>query len=146
MARNILSIAVPMTVAQVVNILYSLVDRMYIGHIPGVGHTSLTGMGLTLPLISIVLAFANLGGMGGSPLCSIYRGKGEEGLASAVMGNTLSLLLFFGFAIPLVTIGQHPVPAVVLWVCHPSGDHSLFGPHSGGLRGQRRHVALRQGL
>lgn len=104
MARNILSIAVPMTVAQVVNILYSLVDRMYIGHIPGVGHTSLTGMGLTLPLISIVLAFANLGGMGGSPLCSIYRGKGEEGLASAVMGNTLSLLLFFGFAIPLVTI------------------------------------------
>ena len=103
-ARNILSIAVPMTVAQVVNILYSLVDRMYIGHIPGVGHTSLTGMGLTLPLISIVLAFANLGGMGGSPLCSIYRGKGEEGLASAVMGNTLSLLLFFGFAIPLVTI------------------------------------------
>lgn len=104
MARNILSIAVPMTVAQVVNILYSLVDRMYIGHIPGVGHTSLTGTGLTLPLISIVLAFANLGGMGGSPLCSIYRGKGEEGLASAVMGNTLSLLLFFGFAIPLVTI------------------------------------------
>ena len=103
-ARNILSIAVPMTVAQVVNILYSLVDRMYIGHIPGVGHTSLTGMGLTLPLISIVLAFANLGGMGGSPLCSIYRGKGEEGLASAVMGNTLSLLLFFGFAIPLATI------------------------------------------
>ena len=103
-ARNILSIAIPMTVAQVVNILYSLVDRMYIGHIPGVGHTSLTGMGLTLPLISIVLAFANLGGMGGSPLCSIYRGKGEEGLASAVMGNTLSLLLFFGFAIPLVTI------------------------------------------
>lgn len=104
MARNILSIAVPMTVAQVVNILYSLVDRMYIGHVPGVGHTSLTGMGLTLPLISIVPAFANLGGMGGSPLCSIYRGKGEEGLASAVMGNTLSLLLFFGFAIPLVTI------------------------------------------
>ena len=104
MARNILSIAVPMTVAQVVNILYSLVDRMYIGHIPGVGHTSLTGMGLTLPLISIVLAFANLGGMGGSPLCSIYRGKGEEGLARAVMSNTLSLLLFFGFAIPLVTI------------------------------------------
>ncbi len=103
-ARNILSIAVPMTVAQVVNILYSLVDRMYIGHVPGVGHTSLTGMGLTLPLISIVLAFANLGGMGGSPLCSIYRGKGEEGLASAVMGNTLFLLLFFGFAIPLVTI------------------------------------------
>ena len=103
-ARNILSIAVPMTVAQVVNILYSLVDRMYIGHVPGVGHTSLTGMGLTLPLISIVLAFANLGGMGGSPLCSIYRGKGEEGLASAVMGNTLSLLLFFGFAIPLATI------------------------------------------
>ena len=87
MARNILSIAVPMTVAQVVNILYSLVDRMYIGHIPGVGHTSLTGMGLTLPLISIVLAFANLGGMGGSPLCSIYRGKGEEEEAERIMAK-----------------------------------------------------------
>lgn len=93
-----------MTVAQVVNILYSLVDRMYIGHIPGVGHTSLTGMGLTLPLISIVMAFANLGGMGGSPLCSIYRGQGENEEASAVMGNTLTLLLCFGFAIPLLTI------------------------------------------
>ena len=104
MPKNILSIAVPMTVAQVVNILYSLVDRMYIGHIPGVGHTSLTGMGLTLPLISIVLAFANLGGMGGSPLCSIYRGKGEEELAGTVIGNTLTLLLVFGFAIPLLTL------------------------------------------
>ena len=78
MARNILSIAVPMTVAQVVNILYSLVDRMYIGHVPGVGHTSLTGMGLTLPLISIVLAFANLGGMGGSPCAPSTGAKGRR--------------------------------------------------------------------
>lgn len=104
MSKNILSIAIPMTVAQLVNILYSLVDRMYIGHIPGVGHTSLTGMGLTLPLITIVMAFANLGGMGGSPLCSIYRGKGEPEAASAVMGNTLTLLLGFGFVIPLLTL------------------------------------------
>ena len=104
MSKNILSIAIPMTVAQVVNILYSLVDRMYIGHIPGVGHTSLTGMGLTLPLITIVLAFANLGGMGGSPLCSIYRGQGENQQASTVMGNTLTLLLCFGFVIPLLTL------------------------------------------
>ena len=104
MSKNILSIALPMTVAQVVNILYSLVDRMYIGHIPGVGHTSLTGMGLTLPLITIVMAFANLGGMGGSPLCSIYRGQGQEERASTVTGNTLALLLCFGFVIPLVTL------------------------------------------
>lgn len=104
MSRNILSIALPMTVAQVVNILYSLVDRMYIGHIPDVGHTSLTGMGLTFPLITIVMAFANLGGMGGSPLCSIYRGQGEEERASTVTGNTLTLLLCFGFVIPLVTL------------------------------------------
>lgn len=104
MSKNILSIAVPMTVAQLVNILYSLVDRMYIGHIPGVGHTSLTGMGLTLPLITIVMAFANLGGMGGSPLCSIYRGKGELERASAVMGNTLTLLLGFGIVIPVLTL------------------------------------------
>lgn len=121
-----------MTVAQVVNILYSLVDRMYIGHIPGVGHISLTGMGLTLPLISIVLAFANLGGMGGKP--PVLHLPGQRGGGAGQRRH-----------------GQHPVPAVVLWICHPSGDHPLFGPHSHlraepGSKGSRHRHHHRPGL
>ena len=71
MARNILQMALPMTVAQLINILYNVVDRMYLGKLPG--HLSLTGLGLCLPIISILMGFANLCGMGGAPLCSIHR-------------------------------------------------------------------------
>ena len=67
MARNILQMALPMTVAQLINILYNVVDRMYLGKLPG--HLSLTGLGLCLPIISILMGFANLCGMGGAPLC-----------------------------------------------------------------------------
>ena len=70
MARNILQMALPMTVAQLINILYNIVDRMYLGRLPG--HLSLTGLGLCLPIISILMGFANLCGMGGAPLCSIH--------------------------------------------------------------------------
>ena len=71
MARNITRMALPMTVAQLINILYNVVDRMYLGRLPG--HLALTGLGLCLPIISILMAFANLCGMGGAPLCSIHR-------------------------------------------------------------------------
>ena len=94
MARNILQMALPMTVAQLINILYNLVDRMYLGRLPG--HLSLTGLGLCLPIISILMGFANLCGMGGAPLCSIHRGKGEDGEAERILGNSLALLLLFG--------------------------------------------------
>ena len=103
-ARCILSMALPMTVAQLVNILYSVVDRVYIGHIPGSGQTELAGLGLALPIISIIMGFANLCGMGGGPLCSIHRGKGEYEEAERVMGNCLTLLLIFGIAIPLICL------------------------------------------
>ena len=94
MARNILQMARPMTVAQLINILYNVVDRMYLGKLPG--HLSLTGLGLCLPIISILMGFANLCGMGGAPLCSIHRGKGEDGEAERILGNSLALLLLFG--------------------------------------------------
>ncbi len=94
MARNILQMALPMTVAQLINILYNVVDRMYLGRLPG--HLSLTGLGLCLPIISILMGFANLCGMGGAPLCSIHRGKGEDGEAERILGNSLALLLLFG--------------------------------------------------
>ena len=94
MARNIVHMAVPMTVAQLINILYNVVDRMYLGRLPG--HLSLTGLGLCLPIISILMGFANLCGMGGAPLCSICRGRGENEEAEGIMGNAFTLLLLFG--------------------------------------------------
>ncbi len=97
--KAILSLALPMTTAQLINILYNLVDRMYIGRIPGTGRLELTGLGLTLPIISILMGFANLCGMGGAPLFSIHRGKGETEEAESILGNSFSLLLLFGVVV-----------------------------------------------
>ena len=83
-----------MTLAQLINVLYSVVDRMYLGRLPG--HLALTGLGLTMPIISILMGFANLCGMGGAPLCSIHRGQGKEDEAEYVMGNSFTLLLILG--------------------------------------------------
>ena len=102
MARNIVYMAVPMTVAQLINILYNVVDRMYLGRLPG--HLALTGLGLCLPIISILMGFANLCGMGGSPLCSICRGRGENEEAERIMGNSFSLLLLFGAALTVLCL------------------------------------------
>ena len=102
MARNIIYMAVPMTVAQLINILYNVVDRMYLGRLPG--HLALTGLGLCLPIISILMGFANLCGMGGSPLCSICRGQGEDEEAERIMGNSFALLLLFGSALTVLCL------------------------------------------
>ena len=102
MARNIIAMAVPMTVAQLINIPYNVVDRMYLGRLPG--HLALTGLGLCLPIISILMGFANLCGMGGSPLCSICRGRGENEEAERIMGNSFSLLLLFGAALTVLCL------------------------------------------
>lgn len=93
---NIMSLAVPMTLAQLINVLYNIVDRIYIGRIPEHATLSLTGLGLCLPIISMVIAFANLFGMGGSPLCSIERGRGNVDEAERIMGNSFCLMLIFG--------------------------------------------------
>ena len=88
--------------------LYSVGDRIYLGRLPG--HLALTGLGLTLPIISIVMGFANLCGTGGAPLCSIYRGKGEEEEAERIMGNAFTLLLIFGAAVTGVfLLFRHPL-------------------------------------
>lgn len=94
--------AVPMTVAQLINILYNVVDRMYLGRLPG--HLALTGLGLCLPIVSILMGFANLCGMGGAPLCSICRGRGEQEEAEHIMGNSFTLLLLFGTALTVLCL------------------------------------------
>lgn len=102
MAKNILSLAFPMTIAQIINVLYNMVDRMYIGHLPESSALALTGLGLTFPIISIITGFANLYGMGGAPLCSIARGEGDDERAATIMGNSFALLLGTGVVLTLV--------------------------------------------
>lgn len=92
-SENIIRQAVPLTLAQLVQLLYSIVDRIYIGHLPGAGNMALTGIGLTFPVITITAAFTNLFGTGGTPLFSIARGRKEDLRARQIMGNVCSLLL-----------------------------------------------------
>ncbi len=109
-ASNILRMAIPMTIAQIVNVLYNIVDRMYIGRLPDEGMVALTGLGLTFPVISIVTAFANLCGSGGAPLCSIARGEGNLDEAENIMGNAFTLLLMIGVALTGVVLAvKRPV-------------------------------------
>ncbi|MBE5765625.1 MAG: MATE family efflux transporter [Clostridiales bacterium] len=96
---TIMRLAIPMIGAQLVNALYNVVDRIYIGKIPGEGALPLTGVGLTFPIISIVMAFANLCGMGGAPLMSIARGEGNLDRAEKILGNAAALLILFGIVI-----------------------------------------------
>ena len=91
--RNILSMALPMTLAQIINLLYNIVDRIYIGRIPVEGTLALTGLGLTFPIITILSAFANLFGMGGAPLCSIARGRKDHKRAEEIMCCSYTLLI-----------------------------------------------------
>lgn len=101
-AGNIIRMAVPMTVAQILNLLYNIVDRIYIGHIPGADSLALTGVGLTFPIVSMMIAFAGLFGMGGAPLCSIARGKGDQKQAKEIMQNAFWMLFWTGLIITFV--------------------------------------------
>lgn len=86
-------LALPTIVAQLVNVLYNMVDRMYIGHIPQVGATALTGLGVTMPVILLVSAFAALVSMGGAPRAAIMMGKGHREEAERILGNCTAALI-----------------------------------------------------
>lgn len=90
---NIMVQAVPLILAQLVQLLYNVVDRIYIGHLPGADSLALTGVGLAFPLTTLIAAFTNLFGMGGAPLFSIERGAGNDEKAERILGNTFSMLL-----------------------------------------------------
>lgn len=94
--------AVPGIIAQVINILYSIIDRIYIGHIPGVGADALTGVGLTFPIITFVSAFAMIVGAGGAPLAAIALGKKDRGEAEKILGTGVFLLACFAAGIMVV--------------------------------------------
>lgn len=93
--KLMLSMAIPSVVAQIINILYSIVDRIYIGHIEGVGMEALTGVGVTFPIITLISAFSAFVGAGGAPLAAIQLGKGERKQAEKILGNGVTMLIFF---------------------------------------------------
>ena len=98
----VMGMAVPLIAAQLVNVLYNIVDRIYIGHIPGIGARALTGVGVAMPVITILSAFAGLFGQGGAPLFSIARGQGDNEQAARIMGNSMSLLLTSSLVLALI--------------------------------------------
>ena len=93
--KLMISMAVPSIIAQIINILYSIVDRIYIGHIKGVGMEALTGVGVTFPIITLISAFSAFVGAGGAPLAAIWLGKGDRKRAEKILGNGVTLLVFF---------------------------------------------------
>ena len=93
--RLMLNLAVPAVVAQLINMLYNIVDRIYIGHIPEAGASALTGVGLFLPILMMINAFAMLAGAGGAPRAAIAMGKNDREGAQKILGNCFSVLMLF---------------------------------------------------
>lgn len=119
MLGNILRMSLPMTLALLINVLYSVVDRIYIGHMPGDGRVALTGIGVAFPIITIISAFQNLCSSGGAPLCSIERGKGNDARAELIQGNSYMLLVIFGV---VLTVAGLVVKKPVLWLIGASEE------------------------
>lgn len=101
--KLLLRLAVPAVLGQLINILYNLVDRMFIGHIPGTGAAALAGVGTTAPVILAVSAFAALVSMGGAPKASIMLGKGHKDLAEKIMGTCTFMLIVLSV---ILTVGM----------------------------------------
>lgn len=113
LGRLIFSLAIPAVVAQLINVIYNMVDRIYIGHIPDVGADALAGLGLSLPVVLLIQAFSSLAGMGGAPQASIQLGKGNREAAEKILGNSVTMLL--GFAV-FLTVGFYFVKEPLLYL------------------------------
>ena len=108
--RLIVSQAVPLTLAQLVQLLYNIVDRVYIGHLPGMGSMALTGLGLTFPVVTLIAAFTALFSSGATPLFSIARGAGEKERAQSILGCACTLLICSSLALTaLCYLGRRPL-------------------------------------
>lgn len=102
--KLLLKLALPTVTAQIINMLYNIVDRIYIGHIPKVGAMALTGVGVCMPLILIVAAFAALVGNGGAPRASIFMGKGDTKSAEQTLGNCFSLQILISIILTVILL------------------------------------------
>ena len=101
-SKLLFSMAIPAITAQVINLLYNMIDRMYIGHIPEVGATALTAVGVTMPIIMVISAFAALVSMGGAPRSSIMMGKGDKDTAEKILGNCTTALVLISVTLTAV--------------------------------------------
>ncbi|MFI3201106.1 MAG: MATE family efflux transporter [Eubacteriales bacterium] len=113
--KLLFQLAIPAVFAQLINLLYSIVDRIYIGRIPGVGATALTGIGITSPVLMLISAFAALVGLGGAPRASILLGKNQKVSAEETLGNCVTLILLFS------------VTLTILFYCYAEEMLWLFG-------------------
>ena len=104
-------LAIPAVVAQIINLLYNIVDRIYIGHIPGIGAAALTGVGLFAPILMLLNAFAMLVGSGGAPRAAIAMGKKDNDLAEKILGNCFTLLV--GLAVVLTVVFYVSAPTLL---------------------------------
>lgn len=102
--KLLVKLAVPTVTAQLINMLYNIVDRIYIGHIPDIGADELTGVGVCMPLIMIVSAFAALVGYGGAPRASIFMGKGDKESAERTLGNCFILQIIISVILTAVLL------------------------------------------
>ena len=100
--RLMVQMAVPALVGQVINLLYNIVDRIYIGHIPEIGGTALTGVGLFTPILMLITAFAMLAGAGGAPRAAIAMGRGDKDRAEKIMGNCFAMLMILAVVLTVV--------------------------------------------
>ena len=108
--RLLLTLAVPSVIAQLVNLLYNLVDRIYIGHIPENGGVALTGLGLCFPILMIVTAFSGLIGYGGAPRVAIFMGKGKNDEAEEILGNcTMALIVIALILVVVLQFAAEPL-------------------------------------
>lgn len=101
-SKLLFSMAIPAITAHVINLLYNMIDRMYIGHIPEVGATALTAVGVTMPIIMVISAFAALVSMGGAPRSSIMMGKGDKDTAEKILGNCTTALVLISVTLTAV--------------------------------------------
>lgn len=100
--KLMVQMAVPAVVGQVINLLYNVVDRIYIGHIPEIGGAALTGVGLFTPILMLITAFAMLAGAGGAPRAAIAMGKGETDTAEKIVANCFTVLLILSVVLTVV--------------------------------------------
>lgn len=109
--KLMLQLALPALVGQIVNLLYNIVDRIYIGHIPGIGGTALTGVGLFTPILMLITAFSLLAGAGGAPRAAIAMGQKDKARAEKIVGNCFTMLLIFSV---LLTVGLYALAPALL--------------------------------
>lgn len=104
LGRLLFRLAVPTVTAQIINMLYNIVDRIYVGHIPGEGQAALTGLGVSLPLIMLVSAFSAFAASGGAPRASIAMGRGSNDDAERILGNSFMLQIVISVLLTAVLL------------------------------------------